>query len=117
MFQESIHELFFMIRRKLKLATLDQDELKKRMEQEMEEHIQSGHRTKLTLNKKPCLGCLAGGMAPRYQAPGKGSKPRRLVTMNSDYIEYPGPPDNNGHDRAFHAVVYPEMVGDVATTK
>jgi len=101
------------IRSKLRLATQNKAKLQALMDKEMEEHVQSGHRTKLVHNKKPCLGCLAGGMAPRYQAPGKASKARRVVTMNSDYIEYPGPLDNNGHDRAFHAVVYPEMVGAV----
>ena len=72
------------------------DKLRKEKAKEMVEHVTKYHRTKLKLKKEPCSGCLAGGMRARKAMTGRATKIRQFLTMNSDYIEYPGETDNNG---------------------
>ena len=66
------------------------DKLRKEKAKETIEHVTKYHRTKLKLNTEPCSGCLAGGMCARKAMTGRATKIRQFLTMNSDYIEYPG---------------------------
>ena len=87
------------------------DELRKEKAKEMVEHVKKFHRTKLKLNKEPCSGCLAGGMRARKAMTGCATKIKQFLTMNSDYIEYPGETDNNGNTKVYHSMVLPDLVG------
>ena len=87
------------------------DKLRKEKAKEMVEHVQKCHRTKLKLNKEPCPGCLAGDMRARKAMTGRATKIRQFLTMNLDYIEYPGETDNNGHTKVYHSVVLSGLVG------
>ena len=86
------------------------DKLRKEKAKEMVEHVIKCHRTKLKLNKEPCSGCLAGDMRARKAMTGRATKIRQFLTMNSDYIEYPGETDNNGNMKVYHSVVLPDLV-------
>ena len=87
------------------------DKLGKEKAKEMVEHVTKCHRTKLKLDKEPCSGCLAGNMRARKAMTGRATKIRQFLTMNSDYIEYPGEADNNGNTKVCHSVVLPDLLG------
>ena len=75
------------------------DNLRKEKAKEMVDHVTKCHRTNLKLIKEPCSGCLAGDMRAREAMTGRATKIRQFLTMNSDYIEYPGETDNNGNTK------------------
>ena len=52
------------------------DKFRKEKAKEMVEHVKRCHRTKLKLNKGPCLGCLASGMRARKAMTGRATKIR-----------------------------------------
>ena len=88
------------------------DKLRKEKAKGMVEHVTKCHKTKLKLNKEPYSGWLAGGRRARKAMIGRATKIRQFLTMNSDYIEYPGETDNNGHTKVYHSVVLPDLVGE-----
>ena len=49
-------------------------------------------------------------MRARKAMTGRATKIRQFLTMNSDYIGYPGEADNNGNTEIYHSVVLPDLV-------
>ena len=81
------------------------DKFRNEKAKEMLERVTKCHRTKLELNMGPCAGCLAGGMTANKAMTGRATKTRQFLTVNSDYLEYPGETDSNGHTKVYHSVV------------
>ena len=93
------------------------DKFRKEKAKEMVEHVTDCHRTKPKLNKGPCSGCLAGGRRARKAMTGRATKIRRFLTMNSDYVEYPGEIDNSGHTKVYHSVLLPDLTSRSGAAK